>query len=60
MTRVIVRARIALPMTRPDSVMGDPSSRINTSDDVMSPGATAILKVTKPEAAKTYRVWLVK
>lgn len=25
-----------------------------TGDDVMNPGATAILKVTKPTAAKTY------
>lgn len=34
--------------------------RTATGDDVMNPGATAILKVTKPTAAKTYRVWLVK
>ena len=34
--------------------------RTTTGDDVMNPGATGILKVTKPTAAKTYRVWLVK
>ena len=34
--------------------------RTATSDDVTHPGATAILKVTKPAAAKTHRVWLVK
>lgn len=28
--------------------------------DVMNPGAVAILKVAKPAAAKSYRVWLVK
>jgi hypothetical protein len=28
--------------------------------DVVNPGTTAILKVTKPTAAKTYRVWLVR
>ena len=32
----------------------------NMGDDVMNPGATDVLKVTKPAAAKTYRVWLVK
>ena len=37
-----------------------PARRTATGDDVMNPGATAILKVTKPAAAKTYRVWLVK
>jgi hypothetical protein len=37
-----------------------PARRTATGDDVMNPGATAILKVTKPTAAKTYRVWLVK
>lgn len=30
--------------------------RTATGDDVMNPGATAVLKVTKPAAAKTYRV----
>ena len=37
-----------------------PARRTATGDDVMNPGTTAILKVTKPTAAKTYRVWLVK
>lgn len=37
-----------------------PARRTATGDDIMNPGATAILKVTKPTAAKTYRVWLVK
>lgn len=37
-----------------------PARRTATGDDVMNPGATAVLKVTKPTAAKTYRVWLVK
>ncbi len=34
--------------------------RTPTGDDVMNPGATTVLTVTKPAAAKTYRVWLVK
>lgn len=34
--------------------------RTPTGDDVMNLGAPAVLKVTKPAAAKTYRVWLVK
>jgi len=34
--------------------------RTATDDDVMNPGTMAVLKVTKPAAAKTYRVWLVK
>jgi len=37
-----------------------PARHTTTGDDVMNPGATAVLKVTKPTAAKTYRVWLVK
>ena len=37
-----------------------PARRTATGDDVMNPGATAVLKVTKPATAKTYRVWLVK
>jgi hypothetical protein len=37
-----------------------PARRTATGDDVMNPGATAVLKITKPVAAKTYRVWLVK
>ena len=39
------------------SICTDP---FNLVDDVVNPGATAILKVTKPAAAKTHRVWLVK
>ena len=34
--------------------------RTATGDDVINPGAIAVLKVTKPAATKTYRVWLVK
>ena len=34
--------------------------RTPAGDDVMSPGAVAVLKVTKPAGAKTFRVWLVK
>ncbi|SPP63006.1 hypothetical protein [Nitrospira lenta] len=34
--------------------------RTATGDDVMSPGAIAVLKVTKPAGSKTYRAWLVK
>ncbi len=34
--------------------------RTPTGEDVMSPGAVAVLKVAKPRAAKTYHVWLVK
>ena len=37
-----------------------PARRTATGEDVMNPGARAVLKVTKPAAAKTYRVWLVK
>ena len=37
-----------------------PARRTATGDDIMNPGVTAILKVTKPAAAKTFRVWLVK
>jgi hypothetical protein len=37
-----------------------PARRTATGEDVMNPAATAILKVTKPAAAKTYRVWPVK
>lgn len=37
-----------------------PARRTPTGDDVMNPGAIAVLKVTRPPAAKTYRVWLVK
>ena len=37
-----------------------PARRTPTGDDIMNPGAVAILKVPKPAAAKTYRVWLVK
>lgn len=34
--------------------------RTPTGDDVMNPGATNVIQVSKPAAAKTYRVWLVK
>lgn len=37
-----------------------PARRTAMGDDVMNPGATAVLKVAKPTATKTYRVWLVK
>ncbi|MBA5865086.1 MAG: hypothetical protein GDA67_00140 [Nitrospira sp. CR1.3] len=37
-----------------------PARRSASGDDVMNPGATGVLKVTKPLAARTYRVWLVK
>jgi hypothetical protein len=37
-----------------------PARRTPSGDDVLNPGAVAVLKVTKPAAAKTYRVWLVK
>ena len=34
-----------------------PAHRTATDDDVINPGTTAVLKVTKPATAKTYRVW---
>ncbi|MEK7235384.1 MAG: hypothetical protein AAB242_02110 [Nitrospirota bacterium] len=37
-----------------------PSRRTATGEAVMYPGATTTLKVTKPTAAKTNRVGLVK
>ena len=37
-----------------------PARRTPTGDDVLNPGEKAVLQVTKPAAAKTYRVWLVK
>ncbi len=37
-----------------------PARRTPGGDDVMNPGAVAVLKVPRPTAAKTYRVWLVK
>lgn len=37
-----------------------PARRTPGGDDVMNPGAVAVLKVPKPPLAKTYRVWLVK
>ncbi|MDF0644869.1 MAG: DUF72 domain-containing protein [Nitrospira sp.] len=37
-----------------------PARRNASGDDVMNPGATGVLRVPKPLAAKTYRVWLVK
>ncbi len=35
-----------------------PARRTATGDNVMNPGAAAILKVTKPAAARTDREWL--
>ena len=37
-----------------------PARRTLSGDDVISPGAVAILKVPKPFGTKTARVWLVK
>jgi len=37
-----------------------PARRTPTGDDVLNPGEKAVLQVTKPVTAKTYRVWLVK
>lgn len=37
-----------------------PARRTATGEDVMNPGAIAVLRVTKPAGGKTYRVWLVK
>lgn len=37
-----------------------PARKTPSGDDTMNPGAVAMLKVTKPAAAKTSRVWLVK
>ena len=37
-----------------------PARRTQAGDDVLNPGSVAILKITKPAGAKTYRVWLVK
>ena len=37
-----------------------PTRRTATGENVINPGATVVLKITKPTAAKTYRVWLVK
>jgi hypothetical protein len=37
-----------------------PARRTPTGDDVMNPGAVAVLKVPRSAAAKTYRAWLVK
>jgi hypothetical protein len=34
--------------------------RTAMGDDAMHPGATAVLKVAKPAAAETYRVWLIQ
>ncbi len=45
---------------RGHSTFSHEARHTTTGDDVMNPGATAVLKVTKPTAAKTYRVWLVK
>lgn len=37
-----------------------PARRTATGDDVMNPGAIAVLKAAKPAGSRTYRVWLVK
>jgi len=37
-----------------------PARRTATGEDVMNSGATAVLKVTKPPAAKAFRMWPVK
>ena len=37
-----------------------PARRTASGDDVLNPGAVAILKVVKPAGANTHRVWLVK
>lgn len=37
-----------------------PARRTPAGDDIMNPGAVAVLKVARPATAKTYRVWLVK
>lgn len=37
-----------------------PARRTATGEDVMNSGATAVLKVTKPAAAKAFRMWPVK
>jgi hypothetical protein len=37
-----------------------PARKTPTGEDILNPGATAILKITRPASAKTYRVWLVK
>ncbi len=37
-----------------------PAHRTAVGDDVMNPGSQGILRVPRPPAAKTYRVWLVK
>lgn len=37
-----------------------PARKTPTGEDILSPGAVGMLKVAKPPAAKTYRVWLVK
>jgi hypothetical protein len=37
-----------------------PARKTPTGEDILNPGAVAVLKVARPAAAKTYRVWLVK
>ena len=37
-----------------------PARKTPTGEDILNPGAIAILTVTRPTSAKTYRVWLVK
>ena len=37
-----------------------PARRTATGDNVMNSDATAVLKITNPAAARTYRVWVVR
>ena len=37
-----------------------PARRTPAGDDILNPGAVGVIKISKPMAAKTYRVWLVK
>jgi hypothetical protein len=37
-----------------------PARRTASGEDVLNPGAVAILKIAKPAGTKTHRVWLVK
>ena len=37
-----------------------PARRTASGEDILNPGAVAILKVAKPAGTKTHRVWLVK
>lgn len=37
-----------------------PARKTPTGEDILNPGETAILTITRPTTAKTHRVWLVK